>query len=205
MAGALASPKRLQLITLLCQCERRVEALAEHAGISLKLASAHLKVLRDAGLVESRKQGKYVLYRLTSANVAGLWVSLRALAEERIADVQVAMRSVVEGRGVLRGVDRETILRKARRGDVIIIDVRPQEEFAAGHLPFARSIPLTQLRKKLKDVPSDIPVVAYCRGPFCMMAAQAVELLRQRGISAYELEDGVAEWKARGLPLRLGR
>ena len=201
MAGALASAKRLELIALLCQCEKRVEALADQAQISVKLASAHLKVLRAAGLVESRKEGKYVFYRLAAASVSHAWVNLRGLAEERVAELQVAMHSVLKGRGELRGVDRETILQKARKGQIVILDVRPEDEFAAGHLQYARSLPLAQLRKRLKDIPRNVPIVAYCRGPFCMMAAQAVELMRKRGIQAFELEDGVAEWKARGLPV----
>ena len=204
MAGALSSPKRLELIELLCQCEKRVETLADQAQISVKLASAHLKVLRAAGLVDSRRQGKYVFYRIAAASVSDAWVRLRELAEERIAELQVAMRSVLTGRGELRGIDRETILRKARKGEIVIVDVRPEEEFAAAHFQYAQSLPLAQLRKRLKDIPRDVPIVAYCRGPFCMMAAKAVELMRKRGIEAFELEDGVAEWRAQGLPVEAG-
>jgi rhodanese-related sulfurtransferase/DNA-binding transcriptional ArsR family regulator len=201
VSKALASPKRLELIELLCQCEKSVETLARESAMSVKLASAHLRALRAGRLVETRKDGKYVLYRLADPSVADLWVLLRGVAEERLLDLQVALRSLMEARANLVGVDRKSILRRAQRGDVIVIDVRPQEEFAAGHLPFARSLPLTELKKRLKQLPTDKPVVAYCRGPFCMMAQDAVALLQKHGYRAQQLEDGVAEWRARGLPI----
>jgi rhodanese-related sulfurtransferase len=201
VSKALASPKRLELIELLCQCEKSVETLARETGMSVKLASAHLRALRASRLVETRKDGKYVLYRLADPSVADLWVSLRTLAEERLLDLQMALRSLIEARGTLVGIDRRSILRQARQGKVIVIDVRPEEEFAAGHLPCARSLPLAELKKRLNRLPKDKPVVAYCRGPFCMMAQDAVALLQKRGYRAQQLEDGVAEWRARGLPI----
>lgn len=201
VSKALASPKRLELIELLCQCEKSVETLARESDMSVKLASAHLRALRAGRLVETRKDGKYVLYRLADPGVADLWVLLRSVAEERLLDLQMALRSLMEARASLVGVDRKSILRQARDGEVIVIDVRPEGEFAAGHLPYARSLPLTELRKRLKQLPKDKPVVAYCRGPFCMMAQDAVALLQKRGYRAQQLEDGVAEWRARGLPI----
>jgi rhodanese-related sulfurtransferase len=201
VSKALASPKRLELIELLCQCEKSVETLARETGMSVKLASAHLRALRAGRLVETRKDGKYVLYRLAGPSVADLWVSLRSVAEERLVDLQVALRSLLEARAALVGVDRKAILRQAQHGEVIVIDVRPEEEFAAGHLPYARSLPLTELKKRLKQLPKDKPVVAYCRGPFCLMAQDAVALLQKQGYRAEQLEDGVAEWRARGLPI----
>jgi rhodanese-related sulfurtransferase len=201
VSKALASPKRLELVELLCQCEKSVEALARETGMSVKLASAHLRSLRAGRLVETRKDGKYVLYRLADPSVADLWVSLRSVAEERMLDLQMALRSLLAARATLVGVDRESILRQAKKGEVVVIDVRPGEEFAAGHLPYARSLPLTELKQRLKQLPKDKPVVAYCRGPFCMMAQDAVALLRKQGYRAQQLEDGVAEWRARGLPI----
>jgi rhodanese-related sulfurtransferase len=201
VSKALASPKRLELIELLCQCEKSVETLARETGMSVNLASAHLRALRAGQLVETRKDGKYVLYRLADPSVADLWVSLRSVAEERLVDLQVALRSLLESRAALVGVDRKAILRQAQHGEVIVIDVRPEEEFAAGHLPYARSLPLTELKKRLKQLPKDKPVVAYCRGPFCLMAHDAVALLQKQGYRAQNLEDGVAEWRARGLPI----
>ncbi len=198
---ALASPKRLELVELLCQGEKTVEALAQQADISVKLASAHLKELRAARLVSSRKDGRYVIYRLSDPGVAELWVSLRAAAEERLVELQMALRSLVTAGSELVGVDRNVILKQAREGAVVVIDVRPGEEFEAGHLPYARSLPLSELRKRLKELPKDKPLVAYCRGPFCMMANEAVALLLKQGYWAFKLDDGVAEWRAKGLPV----
>lgn len=198
---AVASPKRLELIELLCQGEKTVEVLAAQAEISVKLVSAHLKELRQARLVETRKDGKYVLYRLASTSVADLWVTLRSEAEERLVELQVALAAIVEHRDDLEGFDRAAILEKAAAGEVLVLDVRPAEEFASAHLPHARSLPLDELKKRLSELPKDTPVVAYCRGPFCLMAKDAVELLRHKGYRAFHLTDGVAEWRAHGLPV----
>ena len=198
---AVASPKRLQLIELLCQGEKTVEVLAAQAEISVKLASAHLKELRLARLVETRKEGKYVQYRLASTSVANLWVSLRGEAEERLVELQVALANIVEHREELKGFDRKALLKKAAAGEVLVLDVRPADEFATAHLPHARSLPLDELKRRLAELPKDTPVVAYCRGPFCLMAKDAVELLRRRGYRAFHLTDGVAEWRAQGLPI----
>lgn len=198
---AVASPKRLELIELLCQGEKTVEVLAAQAEISVKLVSAHLKELRQARLVETRKDGKYVLYRLASTSVADLWVTLRSEAEERLVELQVALAAIVEHRDDLEGLDRAAILEKAAAGEVLVLDVRPAEEFASAHLPHARSLPVDELKKRLSELPKDTPVVAYCRGPFCLMAKDAVELLRHKGYRAFHLTDGVAEWRAHGLPV----
>jgi rhodanese-related sulfurtransferase len=198
---ALASPKRLELIDLLCQGEKPVELLAAQAGISLKLASAHLKELRGARLVDTRKDGKYVFYRPADAHVAELWVALRSHAEERLVELQVALAGVVRHADGLEGMSRAAIMKKAKAGEVTVLDVRPSAEYAAGHLPHARSLPLDELKKRLAELPRDTPVVAYCRGPFCLMARDAVELLRRRGYRAFHLTDGVAEWRALGLPV----
>ena len=198
---AVASPKRLQLIELLCQGEKSVEVLAAQAEISVKLASAHLKELRLARLVETRKEGKYVLYRLASPSVAELWVTLRSEAEERLVELQVALANIVEHREELKGFDRKSLLTKAAAGEVLVLDVRPADEFATAHLPHARSLPIDELKRRLAELPKDTPVVAYCRGPFCLMAKDAVELLRKKGYRAFHLTDGVAEWRAHGLPI----
>jgi rhodanese-related sulfurtransferase/DNA-binding transcriptional ArsR family regulator len=198
---AVASPKRLELIDLLCQGEKTVELLASQAGISIKLASAHLKELRVARLVDTRKDGKYVIYRLADTGVAGLWVALRSHAEERLVELRVALAAIVQQADGVEGLSRAAILKKAKSGDVLVLDVRPSEEYAAGHLPQARSLPLDELRKRLAELPKNAPVVAYCRGPFCLMAKDAVELLRKKGYHAFHLTDGVAEWRAQGLPI----
>ena len=198
---AVASPKRLQLIELLCQGAKTVEMLAAQAEMSVKLTSAHLKELRLARLVETRKDGKYVLYRLASTSVADLWVNLRSEAEERLVELQVALANIVAHGDDLEGFDRKAILKKAAAGEVLVLDVRPFDEYATAHLPHARSLPVDELKKRLAELPKDTPVVAYCRGPFCLMAKDAVELLRKKGYRAFHLTDGVAEWRAHGLPI----
>ncbi len=201
MGKAMASPKRLELVELLCQGEKPVEQLAREAAISLKLASAHLKELRQAHLVETRREGKNVFYRLTSEGVADFWVAIRALAEDRLLELRAALLGLAEDARQLTPVSREDLLAQARRGEVTVLDVRPETEFQAGHLPYARSMPVEELHKRLAEVPQDRPVVAYCRGPFCLMAKEAVELLRKEGFQALRLDDGVAEWRAGGLPV----
>lgn len=198
---AVASPKRLELIELLCQGEKSVEMLAAQAEISVKLASAHLRELRIARLVDTRKDGKYVLYRLASTSVADLWVTLRSEAEERLVELQMALSAILEHGDDLQGVGRADILRRAAAGEVVVLDVRPEDEYAAAHLPHARSLPIDELKRRISELPKDVPVVAYCRGPFCLMAKDAVELLRKQGYQAFHLTDGVAEWRARGLPV----
>ncbi|MDP1533067.1 MAG: metalloregulator ArsR/SmtB family transcription factor, partial [Rubrivivax sp.] len=162
---ALASPKRLELIELLCQGEKTVEVLAAQAEISVKLASAHLRELRLARLAETRKDGKYVLYRLAGTSVADLWVTLRSEAEERLVELQVALANLITHGDDLEGLDRRAILRKAAAGEVLVLDVRPSDEYASAHLPHARSLPVDELKKRLAELPKDTPVVAYCRGP----------------------------------------
>jgi len=198
---AVCSPKRLELIELLCQGEKPVERLAMEAAISLKLASAHLKELRQAHLVEARKEGKNVYYRLTSEAVADFWVAIRSLAEDRLLELRAALAKLAEHVHEMTPMSREELLAQAKRGEVMVLDVRPEAEFQAGHLPYAQSMPLDELRKRLAGLPHDKPVVAYCRGPFCLMAVEAVELLRKEGFQAIRLEDGVAEWRAYGLPV----
>lgn len=198
---AVCSPKRLELIELLCQGEKPVERLAAEAEISLKLASAHLKELRLAHLVETRKDGKNVYYRLSSEAVADFWVAIRSLAEDRLLGLRAALAKLAEHAHELTPISREDLLARARQGELMVLDVRPAPEYEAGHLPYARSLPLEELRRRLAELPRDKPVVAYCRGPFCLMAVEAVELLRREGFQAVRLEDGVAEWRAHGLPV----
>lgn len=200
---AVSSPKRLELLELLCQAEKPVETLAGQADISVKLASAHLRELRQAHLVSTRREGKYVFYRLADSSVADFWVCLRSQAEARLVELQVAAASFAHNEKGREDLDRASILEKARAGEVLVLDVRPAEEFVAAHLPYARSMPLAELAKRLADLPLDMPVVAYCRGPFCLFAKDAVELLRSKGYRAFHLTDGVAEWRARGLPIEV--
>jgi rhodanese-related sulfurtransferase len=204
LAGAVASPKRLELIELLCQAPKSVETLAREADITANLASAHLKELRANRLVETERRGKNVIYRLASPDIAGFWVTLRALAEDRLLELQEAMRESAPPDESWHGEDRKSLLSKARKGEIVVLDVRPRAEYERQHLPFARSLPLSELRARLAELPKGKPIVAYCRGPFCLMARDAVALLKQQGFRAGRLEDGVAEWRAAGLPLQAG-
>jgi rhodanese-related sulfurtransferase len=198
---AVASPRRLELLDLLSQGEKSVEALAEQASLGVKNASAQLKVLRAARLVEARRDGQRVLYRLASDGVARFWLSLRSLGEAQYAEVnRIAERFFREPNG-LAPVDRPTLVARVRRGEVVVIDVRPADEYAAGHIPGARSIPITELEKRLTSLPKDREIVAYCRGPYCVFAIDAVELLRKRGYRAQRFEDGVHEWREAGFPV----
>ena len=191
-----SSPKRLELIELLCQGEKTVETLASEASISVKLTSSHLRELRMAQLVETKRQGKNILYRLADKSVADLWVQIHTLAEERLVDLQLALKNIASQPEGLVANDRESLMKAARKGEVVVLDVRPAEEYLNAHLPFARSIPLDELRKRLAELPKDRAIVAYCRGPYCLMAVDAVELLKNEGYSAIHLRDGVAEWAA---------
>jgi len=199
---AASSPKRLELLELLCQGEMNVEQLAVKAQISVKLASSHLSVLKSSSLVVFRRDGKNIFYSLAAPEVARFWVDLRSLAEERLLDLQAALGNLVAGSGDLATMDRAELLRVAASGEVVVIDVRPETEFAAGHLPFARSIPVAELKKHIAEIPKDKTVVAYCRGPFCLFASEAVSILQEAGHHALRLDDGVAEWQARGLAIQ---
>lgn len=196
IAKAAASPKRLELIELLCQAPMTVEALAREAQISVKLVSAHLKDLKGARLVDTERRGKYVEYRLADPEVAQFWVAIRGLAETRLVELRDAMDRFTGTKGEWSATGRDELMERAKSGDVVVIDVRPEVEFQSAHLPYARSLPLDELEARLSELPKDRPIVAYCRGPFCLMARDAVELLRARGFDAMKLSDGVAEWAA---------
>lgn len=202
---ALASPKRLELLEVLAQGEKTVEALSAELSIDIKLASAHLKALRAANLVDSRRDGKYVVYRLSGQDVSDLWVQLREVAEEHLLELQMAISRMVEQPDKLSKVDRKALLEQARRGEVIVIDVRPQSEYDTAHLPYARSIPLGELEQRLAELPRRSEIVAYCRGPFCMLSDEALKLLKAGGYRARKILDGVSEWQAAGLPVASGR
>lgn len=201
---AISNPSRLELLDLLCQGPRTVEVLAREAGLGLANTSQHLKALREARLVESEKSGLYVTYRLADEHVCEFFRSLRLLAETRLAEVRDITNQFLAGRHLLDTVSREELVAKVRDGEVTVLDVRPPEEFAAGHLPNALSIPLKELERRLSELPHDREIVAYCRGPYCVLALDAVEMLRSRGFNAFRLEDGVLDWQERGLPVAIG-
>ena len=197
---AVASPKRLELLDILCQGPRTVEVLADHAGLSLANASQHLQVLRTARLIEAEKSGLFVTYRLADG-VEGFYLDLRRLAEARLAEVEATTRAYLEERGAMESVDSEELLQRALSGDVTVLDVRPPEEYRAGHLPNARSVPLAELRSRLSELPKDREIVAYCRGPYCALAIEAVRVLRAEGFTAVRLESGPPDWRAAGVPV----
>lgn len=198
---AVSSPRRLELLDLLCQGERTVEVLAKEASMSLANASQHLQVLRQARLVETEKRGLHVTYRLADAEVCEYFFAMRELAENRLAEIERITREFLTARGSLEAVDRVALLERVRRGEVIVLDVRPPEEYRAGHIPGAVSIPLGVLKERLSELPDDQEIVAYCRGPYCVMSIDAVELLRSHGFRAQRLEDGMLEWRARHWPV----
>ena len=195
---ATASPNRLELLDLLSQGPRTVEALAQQTGQSVATTSHHLQVLRRARLVDAQKAGVYVTYRLADRQVGEYFLELRRLAEARLTEVQQVTRHYLEQRGALEPVDNEELARRVRAGEVTVIDVRPREEYVAGHIPGAISVPLADLPKRLRDLRKRHNIVAYCRGPYCVMSLDAVDLLRRKGFRAQRLEHGVVEWRAQG-------
>jgi len=196
---ALSSPKRLELLELLAQGEKTVEALAREASIDIKLASAHLRVLKESRLVESRRDGRFIAYGLSGEDVAALWANLHNVAAEHLVELRVALEGIVSSVERLTAETRLSLLKKAKRGTVVVLDVRPEAEYRTAHLPYARSIPLPELKRRLAELPREKEIVAYCRGPFCLMSSEAVALLKKRGYRAKKISDGVAEWAAAGL------
>lgn len=204
LGKAASSAQRLELLDLLAQGEKSVESLAAGTGLTVKNTSAHLRVLREAQLVEVRKEAQYAYYRLAGQEVSAFLLAIRDLAERRLAEVREVSREYFGGRERMTAVDRRRLLQRMRAGEVTVLDVRPMSEFEAGHIPGARSVPLSELRKTLRSIPRDQEVVAYCHGPYCVLALEAVKLLRAKGYSARRLDDGIAEWKASGLPITQG-
>lgn len=186
---------------MLAQGEKTVETLAGELAVDVKLTSAHLKALKEARLVASRRDGKFVIYRLSGPDVARLWVMLREVAEEHLVELRVALGQMVADPAQLAAVGRQTLLERAQRGEVVVIDVRPQNEYETAHLPFARSMPVAELERRLTELPLDKEIVAYCRGPFCLLSDEAVALLAAKGYRVSKILDGVNEWEAAGLPV----
>ena len=198
---ALASPKRLEILEMLAQGDKAVETIAGAVAIDVKLASAHLKALKEARLVQSRRDGKRMVYRLSGGDVAQLGIALRQVAEEHLVELRLAMQQMIEQPEQLSRLGRKQLLAQAKRGEVVVLDVRPQDEYETAHLPYARSMPLSELVQRLAELPRDVQIVAYCRGPFCLMSDAAVKLLQARGFRARKTFDGVSEWRSAGLAL----
>lgn len=199
---ALASARRVELLDLLCQGERSVDGLAQAAGMSVTNTSQHLQVLRAAQLVDTRRAGTRVLYRTADEAVCRFFLELRELARGRLAEVDRLVRRLLDDG--LEPMRREELLARMAQGAVVLVDVRPPEEYAAGHIPGAVSVPLGLLEELLDTLPADTEVVAYCRGPYCLLAPQALEILRAHGLRARRLEDGFPEWRLAGLPVAVG-
>lgn len=202
---AAASPNRLELLDLLSQGARTVEALARQSGQSVATTSHHLQVLRRSRLVEAQKTGVYVTYRLADPQVSDFFLHLRSLAESRLSEIEQVTRQYLQARRAMEAVRTDDLVRRVRAGDVTLIDVRPREEYLAGHIPGAISVPLGDLKKHPGDLPAGRDIVAYCRGPYCVMALDAVDLLRHRGLRAHRLELGVPEWRAQGWRVETGQ
>ncbi|MEW5796029.1 MAG: metalloregulator ArsR/SmtB family transcription factor [Candidatus Zixiibacteriota bacterium] len=204
LGRALSSPKRLELLDLLCQSEKTVEVLAQQSSMSIANTSRHLHVLRVARLVDGRKDGVFVYYRLADREVCRFFRTLREIAQRRLAEIDRIIADYFDDSPTLLPVERRRLLKQAKAGEVVILDVRPVDEFAAGHLPHAVSVPLSALKKRLKEFPPDKKFVAYCRGPYCVLAQEAVSYLRSKGLEATRLKDGVAEWEEAGMPVETG-
>ena len=204
VAKAAAHPRRLELLEQLAQGERSVEVLADRTRVSVANASQHLQQLRRAGLVTARRDGKFVFYRLADDAVLGLLTSLRRIAELQSAEVERVVRSYFNDRDSLEAVSRLELMDRLKAGIVTVLDVRPEDEFALGHLPGAINLPLGDLEKRLADLDPSREIVAYCRGPYCVLSYEAVAMLRARGFKVRRLEDGLPEWRSAGLPVETG-
>lgn len=201
---ALSSGIRLEFLEMLSQGERSVDDLATLTGTAIANTSQHLQKLRQAGLIVGRKQGQFVFYRIASDKVTGLLAALAGVGKAHDAEIERIVRLYFFSKDDFEPVPATELLDRARRGLVTVLDVRPPEEFAAGHVPGAINIPIHELEKRLRELPKRKEIIAYCRGPFCLMSYDAVQLLRKRGIKARRLQDGMPEWRTAGLPVELG-
>ena len=204
VAKALASGRRAEIVDLLAQGERSVDEIAGEIGQSVANTSHHLRAMARAGVLRTRREGTRIVYILASDRVSELWAALRTVATEHVAGIERLTEDYLGDRSRLEAVDRRELAARLEAGDVVVVDVRPTPEFAAGHILGARSVPVAELRQHLRSLPKDVEVVAYCRGPYCVYADDAVRMLRRRGYRARRLEDGFPEWKRAGLPVAAG-
>ena len=195
---ALSSPTRIELLDLLSQGPRTVEVLARLTGQSVANTSHHLLVLRASGLVTATKTGVFVTYRMADDTVRQFFDALRQVTEARSAEIARLTRDFLDERGLIEEVDRDALIARVRHGEAVVVDVRPSEEYRAGHIPGALSIPIAELRKRLRELPTDREIVAYCRGPYCVMAVDAVQVLRANGLRATRLDESLWQWRQRG-------
>jgi len=198
---ALGSPKRLELLELLNQCEKSVETLATNTSMSIANTSQHLQILRNSGLVETRRKGVRIFYRLADDSVHALVSSVKRVAERRNADVDRLLETANSNTEEFAEVDRAKLMELAEAGAILVLDIRPEDEYRAGHIPHALSVPLAELKDYLVNLPQGLEIVAYCRGPYCVLTGEAVRIIQNAGYSARRLQDGITEWKAAGLPV----
>lgn len=201
---ALASPKRIEILDLLAQGEKSVETLAEQSATPIKNASAHLRVLRQAHLVTTRREGTYIHYRLADDDVARLVKNFETIGHRRLADVERVVQLYLDGHDELQPVTFKELRQLMRDGDVTVVDVRPAQEFEAGHIPGALSVPVRELKRRLREIPKNREVIAYCRGRYCVYSLEAVTLLRKQGYRARRVDQGLPDWRAAGLPVESG-
>lgn len=204
VADALGSGRRAEIVDVLAQGGRSVDEIAEQIGQSVANTSHHLRTLARAGLARTRRDGTRIYYALAGERVQELWAAVRAVAEEHSAGLERLARDYLGDRSELEAIDRATLAERMRRGDVLVLDVRHPAEYAAGHITGARSLPVAELDRRLRELPDDVEIVAYCRGPYCVYADDAVRRLREHGLRAARLQDGFPEWKREGLPVAVG-
>jgi rhodanese-related sulfurtransferase/DNA-binding HxlR family transcriptional regulator len=204
VAGALGSGRRAEIVDLLAQGERSVEEIADQIGQSVANTSHHLRTLARAGMVATRRDRTRIFYALSSERVEQMWAAVRAVAEEHLAGLDKLAKAYLGDRTELDAIDRPELVERMRRGDVVVLDVRPLAEYVAGHIAGARSLPVAELRRRLRSVPDDTEIVAYCRGPYCVYADDAVRQLTEQGFRAVRLQDGFPEWRKAGLPVAVG-
>lgn len=201
IAGAFAAPKRLEIIDVLAQGERDVDSLSKQVDITVANTSRHLQILKRARLVETRREGVRIFYRLADDDVVKCWLMLQKLAEKRSSEIREVARMFFEQRDALQPISKEELIQRVENDEVIVVDVRPPEEYQKGHIPGAISLPLAELKTNSPDLPKDKQVVAYCRGQYCVLSAEAMTILKNAGFQALRLKEGLPEWKAAGLPV----
>ncbi|GAC1376909.1 MAG: metalloregulator ArsR/SmtB family transcription factor [Acidimicrobiales bacterium] len=204
MAKALANGRRAEIVDLLAQGERSVDEISDEIGQTVANTSHHLRAMARAGLLTTRRDGTRIYYRLAGEGVEALWAALRDVAAEHVANIERLAEDYLGDRNGLEAISRKELAARLRRGDLVVLDVRPEPEFRAGHIEGARSMPISELRRNLRTLPKDAAVVAYCRGPYCVYADDAVRELNRRGFRAQRLEDGYPEWKREDLPVAIG-
>lgn len=201
ITNALGNPRRLEVIDLLAQGEKTVEKISSATGMSIANASQHLQILKRATLVDTRRDGNFIFYKISDEKVVLIWSLIRELGTQRIADIDKVVKDFRTSRNVFESVTIEQLVTRMEEGSITLIDVRPQEEFTSGHIKGALSIPIESLKKSMKRFPQDKEIIAYCRGAFCVFADEAVEFLKKNKFKATRLEEGFPEWKLKGLPI----